>query len=208
MRSVSALLAFTDGDVWRPGIGDPTVMGWVTVIAYFAVALFCILRLRAGGAQSGKRPENLFWGGLAALLVGLGINKQLDLQTWLTLTVRRIAIDQGWYDQRRSLQFVFIIFVGLIAFAGLVFLWRLVRRNREMRIPLFGLILLLAFVIVRAASFHHMDTLINLHFRGVRMNWILELGAIAVIGVGACHNTRGNSGAPGSVSSSAKIALS
>jgi hypothetical protein len=40
---------------------------------------------------------------------------------------------------------------------------------------------------VRAASFHHVDQLINFHFAGVRMNWVLELGAISLVSMGALN---------------------
>lgn len=207
MRFVPALLAFTDGDVWRPGIGDPSVMGWVTVFAYFAVAVLCLRCARQASVPVRRHTEVVFWCGLATLLMLLGVNKQLDLQTWLTLTGRRIAVAQGWYEHRRIVQLFFGLFVGLAAFGGFVFMWRLVRRSRELWLPLAGLVLLLAFVIVRAASFHHIDTLINLRFGGVRMNWVLELGAIAVIGLGARRNMRGNSSRPEHMGSSPKVAL-
>ena len=204
MRFAPALLAFTDGDVWHPGIGDPTVMGWLTVFAYFAVAVLCIRRAQGAGAY----PQRLiFWSSVAVLLVVLGVNKQLDLQTWLTLAGRRVAIEQGWYEHRRVVQLLFVLFVGLAACGSFLFMWHLVRRNRELWLPLLGVLLILAFVIVRAASFHHIDTLINFRFLGVRMNWVLELGAIAVIGLGACRRMRGTSPRANRIDSAPKVAL-
>ena len=178
------IFAFTDGDVWRPGIGDPTVMGWVTVVAYFGAVLLC-WREAVAAKHHPARAKKFFWSTLAVLLVFLGINKQLDLQTWLTLTGRRLAISQGWYEYRR---FVQLIFVAVIAVGGLFSVWimsRLVRKYPELRLALVGFVALLVFVIVRAASFHHVDQLINFHFAGVKMNWVLELGAIALVSVGA-----------------------
>src|SRR5687767_13017214 len=185
MREVSVLLAFTDGDVWRLGIGDPTIMGWLTVVAYFAVTMVCLRE--AVHARRVKAPAEkvLFWGTLTALLVFLGFNKQLDLQTLLTLTGRRIAIAQGWYEYRR---FVQVIFVGIIAAAGLFSVWimnRLVLKYPYLRLALVGFVALLVFVIVCVASFHHIDRLINARLAGVRMNWVLELGAIALVSIGA-----------------------
>jgi hypothetical protein len=206
MRSVPALFAFTDGDVWRPGIGDPTVMGWVTVAAYFGVAILCFRRARKAKTSGGT--EFFFWAGLAALLVLLGINKQLDLQTFLTLTGRRIAVAQGWYEERRPVQFAFVAVVGLAALAGLVLMWRLVRgRSRELWVALLGFVLLLAFVIVRAASFHHFDALININIAGVRMNWILELGAIGLIALGTRRSTNRSPANQGSIDSSPHAAF-
>lgn len=47
---------------WTPGIGDPTVLGWLTVAAYFAAAYLC---LRAFKAQK-KTPDRR--SGLSAYL--------------------------------------------------------------------------------------------------------------------------------------------
>lgn len=179
------IFAFTDGDVWRPGIGDPTLMGWVTVVAYFGAALLCFREALAVKTNPANRDKRLFWWTLTVLLVFLGFNKQLDLQTLLTLTGRRIAIAQGWYESRRAVQ---LIFVALIGAAGLLSVWlmtRLVRKHPELRLALVGFVALLAFVVIRAASFHHVDQLINFHFAGVRMNWVLELGAITLVSMGA-----------------------
>jgi hypothetical protein len=58
----------------------------VTVGAYFAAAYLCWRCARRspvdGKGWSGTR---LFWYLFTAALVFLGFNKQLDLQTWLTL---------------------------------------------------------------------------------------------------------------------------
>ena len=127
----------------------------------------------------------IFWGVLFATMVLLGFNKQLDLQTFLTLSVRKIAIAQGWYDNRRLVQLGFVGLVAIAGVGGAVFMWRLVRSTgKRLRIALVGFVLLLCFVVVRAASFHHVDSLINFRFGGVRMNWVLELGAIMIIAVG------------------------
>src|SRR3954468_15751872 len=77
---------------WRPGIGDPTLLGWTTVVAYFAAALAC----GRTAAAKGGRPTP-FWSLLSLLLVFLGFNKQLDLQSVLTEIGRRLAREQGWY---------------------------------------------------------------------------------------------------------------
>ena len=179
------LLGFTDGDVWRPGIGDPTLMGWVTVFAYFGAALLCLREFMAAHRRGSGREKKLFWAALTVLLMFLGFNKQLDLQTLLTLTARRIAIAQGWYDNRRIVQVLFVVIVGI---AGALSVWamrRLVRKHVDLRLPLMGFVVLLVFIVVRAASFHHIDQLINLRLAGVRMNWVLELSAIALVSAGA-----------------------
>ena len=185
---MGVMFAFTDGDVWRPGIGDPTVMGWVTVAAYFGAALLS-LRRAVESRRRGTAPERtIFWGILTAFLVFLGINKQLDLQTLLTLTGRNIFIELGLYDYRRVVQAIFVVAVGIAGVASALVMRGLVRRRKDLRLPLIGFVLLVVFVVVRAASFHHIDQLINFRFAGIRMNWVLELGAIALLALGASRS--------------------
>src|SRR5687768_5262697 len=93
------LFAYTEANQWHPGIGDPTFMGWVTVAMYFLAALLCARAAFALPPRSLKSQERVFWFFLCVVLLFLGVNKQLDLQTWLTLTGKRVAIAQGWYEQ-------------------------------------------------------------------------------------------------------------
>lgn len=179
------VFAFTDGDVWRPGIGDPTFMGWLTVAAYFGAAFLCLREFLAARRVHSPREKTFFWGTLTVLLVFLGFNKQLDLQTLLTLTGRRIAIAQGWYENRRIVQLLFVAIVGIAGVLSVLAMRLLVRKHADLRLPLAGFVVLLVFVVVRAASFHHIDQFINFRMGGVRMNWVLELGAIALVAFGA-----------------------
>ena len=86
---------------WSPGIGDPSVGGWLTVALYFgAAALVWGLLRRWPHWSSGQ--EAWFWKLLLIALVLLGINKQLDLQSAFTETARLLAVKQGWYAERRQ----------------------------------------------------------------------------------------------------------
>ncbi|HEX7862421.1 MAG TPA: hypothetical protein VF773_18935 [Verrucomicrobiae bacterium] len=185
---MEVVFAFTDGDVWRPGIGDPTVMGWITVAAYFGAAALCLHQALESRRRRTTAERAIFWCILTAFLFLLGINKQLDLQTLLTLTGRNIFIELGLYEYRRVVQAIFVAAVGITGVASALLMKGLVRRQKDLRLPLIGFVLLVVFVVVRAASFHHMDQLINFRFAGVRMNWVLELGAIAVLALGASRS--------------------
>jgi hypothetical protein len=160
-------------------------MGWLTVGAYFLAGALCYREGRREWKAGGWNARVLFWGVLTILLGFLGINKQLDLQTLLTLSMRRVAIAQGWYEERRIVQGAFVGMIGLAGVASAMWMRRLVGRYRDLWLPLAGFVLLVVFVIVRAASFHHIDQLINFRLAGVRMNWVLELGALGLVAVGA-----------------------
>lgn len=178
----NAYAATVDGR-WHIGIGDPTIFGWITVACYFLAVLVCAnkaYKLKAAGV--GYR----FWLCLALFLLLLGINKQLDLQTWFTQTLRDSARAQGWYESRRPLQALFIFSLAVGILVSLVSIRQFLTASwHRHKVAWIGVELLCTFVLMRAASFHHMDVFINHHWLSVRFNVLLEIGAILVIIVGA-----------------------
>ena len=125
-----------------------------------------------------------FW--LTALLGALGINKQLDFQTAFTEMGRMTVRALGWYDIRRPLQLLFILLLGLVAAKSVKHVRRLVKgQPAEALLAALGAVILAFFVVVRAASFHHLDILLGLGLGGLKLNHVLELSGISCIGVGA-----------------------
>ncbi len=202
MAMLSTLLVTGPDGRWSPGIGDPTLMGWVTVAAYFyaaylAARAFQKSRVRARAHTDARGVEAKHDRALASLwllitvaMLLLGQNKQLDLQSFFTQTARDLAMSQGWYEERRKYQLIFIATMGLlsaICTAALAFYLR--RVLGRVKGAVFGLGLIASFVVVRAASFHHVDILLT--HGPVRLNWVLELGGIALIARSA-HRFAGN----------------
>jgi hypothetical protein len=177
----AAFAAMQDGR-WHAGIGDATVFGWLTVLFYSAAIWRCMVKASESKNVGGNYH---FWIYLAAFLLFLAINKQLDLQSWFTQTLRDSAHAHGWYANRRLLQ---VIFIGLLGIAMLAILLsiRLFLANswRRYKLTWVGIILLCVFILARAASFHHVDVLINHGILGLRLNVILEVGAILIIILG------------------------
>lgn len=192
------ILAATSGGRWRPGIGDPTFLGWLTVAAYFAAAVVCgrVWQLERRASRAGDRTASpTFWLTLTLLLASLGINKQLDLQSLLTEVGRRLSFRQGWYDRRREVQFAFIVGVGLASLLAFgAFAWVARRNLKRNAASLAGIVLLLAFVLIRASSFHHVDAFISATLGGVRWNAIMELGGIGLTALGALFAMRLDAG--------------
>ena len=174
-----------DGGRWRPGIGDPTVVGWLTVVAYAAAAALC---LRAAGRERGRTGRHSpFWVALFALTAALGVNKQLDFQTLLTEVARDAFRDWGLYARRRPFQLLFIGAVAAACAALVAAAVRLAGRDPGRRTAAVGLVLLMGFVVVRAASFHHVDALLAATVGGLKWNWVFELGGIGIIAAGAAR---------------------
>jgi hypothetical protein len=162
---------------WRPGIGDPTIGGWVTVILYF-FAVWSAWKT----AHSAISSERQLWCAISILFIGLGINKQLDLQTAFTELGRMVAFDQGWYGERRTVQLWFIAGVALtcIFIAIILLIW--VRKSPiPTRLALIGTTIVLTFVLIRAASFHHIDRFIGNRILGFKWNWVVEMSGIAIV---------------------------
>jgi len=188
MAHDSWILAVTEHGQWRLGIGDPTPIGWFTVFAYLLADLSCVFNwkgeLRARRLGVPANPS--FWLVLSILLLLLGINKQLDLQTLLQNVGRQLSKDQGWYMQRRQYQ---VLFIGSLCAAGILAItalaWSVRNQLKRSILALIGVVFLYVFVMVRATSIHHLDAFLASGPLGIRWNWILELGGIAIVGIGA-----------------------
>jgi hypothetical protein len=183
---------------WQPRIGDPSVMGWLTVVAY-AVAAWLALStaLQTAPTDVAHRGRRRLWLVVAGLMAFLCLNKQLDLQTLFTDIGRFVAKSQGWYEQRRGVQGLFVFTV--LAFSGAIAAWVLWHYRafcRRHKLLVIGLQLLLTFIVVRAISLHHFDAINQSRFFGFRMNSILEMGGIILVGLAAARARREKLTAP------------
>lgn len=168
---------------WSPGIGDPHVMGWVTVLVYAGCAVAAaILTIRNPFQGPNAWRERVFWAGIAAVMAFLAVNKQLDLQTLMTVIGRCHAQIEGWYDDRAGVQRGFIRMLALgaaLTAAGIA--WFLRASLRRNSLAVLGFAFVLGFVVIRAVGFHDVDDLINTQVMTVRVNWILELSGLVLI---------------------------
>lgn len=177
---------------WQPVIGDPGWQGWATVLVYLAAAA---LSWRAAGSAAFPattwRRERLFWIVTACLLAFLAVNKQLDLQSALTAAGRCLARAQGWYGQRRLVQWGFLLALALLALAFLAIGLRSLRGSlSRSALPLLGLVFVCSFVLMRAVGFHHADRLLGLPVLGLRANNALEWTGPVLISLGALRILR------------------
>jgi len=117
-----------------------------------------------------------------AMMVFLGLNKQLDLQSLLTEAGRILSFKLGWYEQRREFQKWFMI--ALLAAASIGALSTLIFFRgfwKQHLLLLSGLFLLVTYIALRAASFQHIDALIGRHLENPRTGGLLETGGIGLI---------------------------
>jgi hypothetical protein len=202
MRLLSVVLETGFDGRWHPGIGDPTPLGWFTVAAYLGAAYLAWAALTAARAAAAslatqdphERRLQLqlaqFWGLACLVMLALGINKQLDLQTWLTQVGRDMAQAQGWYERRHHYQLRFVFSILIAGCMGTLALGYWFRRVLPRLLGgLLGLGVIASFVVIRAASFHHIDALLK---GPLQLNWVLELTGIALVGGSALRGARGS----------------
>lgn len=178
--------------VWRPGIGDPTLAGWLAVVIYFAAAAACFFAAnRSQLSEHNLQSNAILWLFIAFFLIALGINKQLDLQSLLTELARSAAKDGGWYARRQTYQRAFIVIVGGSGIVAVVVLIVWARGlGIAQRMAVFGLSSLVAYIAIRAASFHHVDEFISGTIISARWSSLLEIIGAATIGLSALVYTR------------------
>lgn len=168
---------------WQMGIGDPTILGWSAVLAYLVAAYLCLVCARE--CKKLNLP-NTFWKVMTAFLLLLALNKQLDLQTLITQIGREFAFEHGLYQYRRKLQLAFVMLLLVTAVTLIAYLRLKMKKVWvEYRMVCVGLITLMAFIFIRIASFHHIDTLLKFHLFSVKLHQWLELAGLLVIILGA-----------------------
>jgi len=173
---------------WAPGIGDPNFMGWFTVFAYLLCAILCwhVRKLtKIVDLVDGDR-ELRFWTLMVLFISFLCVNKQLDLQTAMTEFFRLVFKHEGLYQSRRKFQ---LAFIGALALCLPLSIWIAYRFGghfpRSVKLTGMGVVILAVFILVRASSFHNVDIFLGADVAKFQVNWILELGGIAVISWGA-----------------------
>lgn len=187
------------GDLnWSAGVGDPSFLGVMTFVAYFIAAFIslkvCFSAHRLFSAELVTKQQG-FWFVFAFILLFLGINKQLDLQTLLILIGRYYAQRDGWYEYRRIFQsYVMMGGVMSMILVGLLFIYKMADIIKANRWALIGLLLISLYIVVRASSFHHVS-FFELSLFGINLNWVLELSGIAAIVVSAVSFLKNKMGA-------------
>jgi hypothetical protein len=179
---------------WSFAIGDPSLMGWLTVAAYFfAAGLSCLVFKNARDLfpQPTIQKQKAFWLVMAFTMFALGINKQLDLQSFLTDIGRYYAIQNGWYEHRKIIQSIFITAIVVTSACFMMFLiWYFRDTLKYNGLAICGLCLLASFIAIRASSFHHVDIFINTTILSLRINWIIELSGIFMVVLAAGLNMK------------------
>jgi len=179
---------------WRPGMGDPTPIGYLTAALYFVTAFLCWLaarRARGLADKARRRQTRAFWFIAAVFMFLLGLNKQLDLQTLATRVAREIAAQQGWYTRRVEVQKVICVYAVILSGVMLLAFGALLRRAlRRTWLAMAGIVTLTAYVLIRGVSYHRLDVMMGRMFGPIKVYKFIELIGIACVALSAFLNSR------------------
>ncbi len=174
-------------------LGDVTAIGWAITLNYFYCVLlifYMLQKLLPRLAPAERSLYRQFWILVGALYLLLGINKQLDFQTILTDTGRCVSQLEGWYDVRRNFQTTAILSGILLCTASLFAIkWRFSQISNRLRLAFLGLGFTALFVVIRAASFHHLDQFSLLKTLNIRFHSVLEILGILFVSLNAIFLT-------------------
>ena len=159
-------------------------MGWIITLAYF-VLILSIIKLLFNLSVSNEYDRRRFTGFWIIILLiysFFGLNKQLDLQTFLTAAGRCMSRLEGWYEERRAFQ-LNVIMAGLAATAismlgFLIYFRTIIGRSL---LALMGVTCSMVFVVLRAASIHHVDQLFRIEFFNLKAHAIVEMTGIVLV---------------------------
>ncbi|MGH9592667.1 MAG: hypothetical protein ACRD5L_06220 [Bryobacteraceae bacterium] len=173
--------------------GDLTLWGWATAVAYVVGAILCERAARVTPRDESRRSDNQWpWSAVAAVLLFLGVNKLLNLQTVLIHLGREVSWTGGWYQDRRTVQVMFVLFFTLALVAALAIgLKKWGRFLKERPAVLVGILLLSLFVVIRASAFNHLEDQFRVKLHDDDWSWALEwTGILCIAGSAALAKTR------------------
>jgi hypothetical protein len=169
--------------VWEQALLQSTWYHAVIVLAYLGAAWLCLLN---GHIAKSARESDRVWYLAAIALCLLGVNTVLHGDVFLTHFVRAMARMEGWYGQRRWVQYGLVLLLAPIIL--LVAAW-LRSAFSASDVPsesvAMGLALVLIIVSVRTVSAHGTDAILNLRLAGISFGRLLEFAGIGLVMHGA-----------------------
>jgi hypothetical protein len=168
----------------NPGTRIASEVGWGALAGYLTIALLCAwLALHCQAAE--KADERRGWWLLCVFMAGLGINKQLNLQTLLLEAGRTLAKWGHWYSYRRYVQLSFVLVLMLItavvAWKTAQYYWPILEQRLELAA---GFILVTAYCILRAAEIDHVKPVtVQTRFAHSPF-WLVEIAGILLALIG------------------------
>lgn len=185
----SLIFALADADTaWVQGLAR---VGWhhaFFAAAYMGVAWLCLVN---GHLAKGSHEPHAAWFTAVFILCLLATNAVLQGDLWVAHVVRLTAKLQGWYGARRSLQYLLLGTLLVMALVAAKLAHTRFKATDVSSAPVvFGLTFLLMLLALRMVSAHGTDVVINLHLAGVSVGRMLEFAGISIVALGALRCLR------------------
>ncbi|MBD3347439.1 MAG: hypothetical protein GF401_20475 [Chitinivibrionales bacterium] len=170
---------------WRPGIHDPSLVGWIIFSGYLlSAAIAAWVGFKSSFDMPSETKKQLLWRIVGLVMILMAVNKQLDLQSLGIDIGRAVARSRGWYQSRRTFQKFFALAFGIIAlgmFASA--LWYLRDILKDYYLLIIGFCFLGTFIVVRAAMFQHIHIDPPLTIPRIRIRWLFELAGSLLVSI-------------------------
>jgi hypothetical protein len=155
---------------------DTGIVRAAMTAAYVGSALLVLITATRAG-----RRERLFWWAIFAILAALAAGKQLHAQEIVTNAGRAIVRAAGVYAWHRAMMAVFVVAISAVALSLLTLLFRSVRAgSTSIKMAAAGMVLLIALLVVRAASLHGFELWFAAKTGGMPRSWWCELLGLAI----------------------------
>jgi len=163
-------------DDWMDIWGDPLLSGTIFMVAYGVTAL---LIFRA--AHHAEVRERWYWRLCGFIFIFQFLNTNLDLHALVWTTGRCLAHAQGWYENRREVQVIFLIGLALLVVLVLLSILILFYRNMFNNILLTaGVIVALGFTMVKGINYHNLEQFYGDEIGPFRVADFIEFCGIAL----------------------------
>ncbi len=183
------LQAFLDAEpVWEHALRQLTWYHVLIAAAYLGAAWLCVLN---GYIAKSSREADAIWYVAAILLGVMAANTVLHADVFLTHLGRSLSKLEGWYGERRLVQYALVVVFALLALWAVGWLRIAFTASDVPSEPVaWGLIALLILLAVRTVSAHGTDAILNLRLVGVSFGRLLEFAGIGLVLHGASRCLR------------------
>ncbi len=162
----------------------PSTFSLIAACLYAAVAASCLLALAPAVRLRQAKWHVLGWSAIALLFFALGAARVFAVEELLREELRFLLRGQGAYDHRREFQGpIFAALFVSAAFFGGFWAYRTSqtitgRRNIAATIGIACAYSLIFLNLLRIVSLHSVDQLL---YGPLKLNWLIDLGASAVV---------------------------
>ena len=128
------------------------------------------------------KEHAFFWKLMGFLLTLLCFASLMDLQDFLHLTGKEMAISEGWYQKRRMVQIIFLFWLvsSSLGVAGYL-TWIQRKMSWGYHLALITIFYLLGLQAIRAVSFHYVDKVLELQWQGMLVNNLMEYAGLGAM---------------------------